>query len=57
MQVVASVLSLDPSFRPDMPAMIAASAALMLTGTPFRGPVAGLRVGRQERRIQSIPLT
>ena len=45
-QVVASVLSLDPSFRPDIIAMIAASAALMLTGTPFDGPVAGLRVGR-----------
>jgi polyribonucleotide nucleotidyltransferase len=45
-QVVASVLSLDPSFRPDMVAMIAASAALMLTGTPFDGPVAGLRIGR-----------
>lgn len=45
-QVVASVLSMDPSFRPDMIAMIAASSALMLTGTPFDGPVAGLRVGR-----------
>jgi polyribonucleotide nucleotidyltransferase len=45
-QVVAGVLSLDPSFRPDMIAMIAASAALMLTGTPFDGPVAGLRIGR-----------
>lgn len=45
-QVVASVLSADPSFRPDSIAMIAASAALMLTGTPFDGPVAGLRVGR-----------
>jgi polyribonucleotide nucleotidyltransferase len=45
-QVVSSVLSMDPSFRPDMVAMIAASAALMLTGTPFDGPVAGLRVGR-----------
>jgi polyribonucleotide nucleotidyltransferase len=45
-QVVSSVLSMDPSFRPDMPAMVAASAALMLTGTPFDGPVAGLRVGR-----------
>jgi polyribonucleotide nucleotidyltransferase len=45
-QVVASVLSLDPSFRPDMIAMIAASSALMLTGTPFDGPVAGLRIGR-----------
>ena len=45
-QVVASVLSMDPTFRPDAIAMIAASAALMLTGTPFDGPVAGLRVGR-----------
>lgn len=45
-QVVTSVLSMDPSFRPDAVAMIAASAALMLTGTPFDGPVAGLRVGR-----------
>lgn len=45
-QVVATVLSLDPTFRPDMIAMIAASAALSLTGTPFDGPVAGLRIGR-----------
>jgi len=45
-QVVASVLSMDPNFRPDVVAMIASSAALMLTGTPFDGPVAGLRIGR-----------
>ena len=45
-QVVATVLSMDPDFRPDVVAMIAASSALMLTGTPFDGPVAGLRVGR-----------
>ncbi len=45
-QVVASVLSMDPGFRPDIIAMIAASSALMLTGTPFDGPVAGLRIGR-----------
>jgi len=45
-QVVASILSMDPSFRPDMIGMIAASAALMLTGTPFDGPVSGLRIGR-----------
>ncbi|HTJ73239.1 MAG TPA: polyribonucleotide nucleotidyltransferase [Verrucomicrobiae bacterium] len=44
-QVVASVLSMDPAFRPDSVAMIAASTALMLTGAPFDGPVAGLRVG------------
>ncbi len=45
-QVVASVLSMDPSFRPDMVAMIAASSALSISGAPFDGPVAGLRVGR-----------
>jgi polyribonucleotide nucleotidyltransferase len=44
-QGVASVLSMDPSFRPDMIAMIAMSAAFMLTGAPYDGPVAGLRVG------------
>ena len=43
-QTVAGVLSMDPNFRPDMIAMIAASTALMLTGAPFDGPVAGLRV-------------
>jgi polyribonucleotide nucleotidyltransferase len=43
-QTVATVLSMDPNFRPDMIAMIAASAALSLTGAPFDGPVAGLRV-------------
>ena len=62
-QVVATVLSMDPDFRPDVIAMIAASSALMLTGTPFDGPVAGLRVGRvngefkafltPEERVQS----
>ena len=44
-QGVATVLSMDPSFRPDMIAMIALSAAFSLTGAPFDGPVAGLRVG------------
>jgi len=47
-QGVASVLSMDPAFRPDMVAMVATSAALMLTGAPFEGPVAGLRVGINE---------
>lgn len=45
-QVVSSVLSMDPNFRPDMVAMIAASTALSLTGTPFDGPIAGLRVAQ-----------
>ncbi len=44
-QGIATVLSMDPAFRPDMVAMIAISAAFMLTGAPFDGPVAGLRIG------------
>jgi polyribonucleotide nucleotidyltransferase len=48
-QGVATVLSMDPSFRPDMIAMIAMSTAFMLTGAPFEGPVAGLRVGINEQ--------
>ncbi len=45
-QGVATVLSMDPSFRPDMIAMIAMSTALSLTGAPFDGPIAGLRVAQ-----------
>lgn len=47
-QGVATVLSMDPAFRPDMIAMIAMSTAFMLTGAPFDGPVAGLRIGLDE---------
>ena len=53
-QVVSSVLSMDPNFRPDMVAMIAASSALMLTGTPFDGPVAGLRVGQVDGEFKAF---
>lgn len=44
-QGVATILSMDPEFRPDMVAMIAMSTAFMMTGAPFEGPVAGVRVG------------
>ncbi|MBP9820777.1 polyribonucleotide nucleotidyltransferase [Candidatus Saccharibacteria bacterium] len=47
-QGVATVLSMDPAFRPDMIAMIAMSTAFSLTGAPFDGPVAGLRVAQKE---------
>jgi polyribonucleotide nucleotidyltransferase len=49
-QAVATVLSMDPSFRPDMIAMIALSTAFMIAGAPFDGPVAGLRVGYDESK-------
>lgn len=45
-QVVTTVLSMDPEFRPDVIGMIAASSALYNAGIPFDGPVAGLRIGR-----------
>ena len=48
-QVVTTVLSMDPAFRPDAVAMLAASAALILTGVPFDGPIAGLRIGLDEQ--------
>ena len=53
-QGVATVLSTDPTFRPDVIAMIAMSAAFMLTGAPFDGPVAGVRVGLHEGKPQAF---
>lgn len=53
-QGVATVLSMDPEFRPDMVAMIAMSAAFILTGAPFDGPVAGVRVGLVNGKPQAF---
>ena len=44
-QIVATVLSSDNEVDGDIPAMIGASAALVLSGIPFDGPIAGARVG------------
>ncbi|MDQ3158641.1 MAG: polyribonucleotide nucleotidyltransferase [bacterium] len=53
-QGIATVLSMDPSFRPDAIAMIAISAALYITGAPFDGPVAGVRVGLKDGKPQAF---
>ena len=53
-QVVSTVLSMDPEFRPDVIAMIASSTALMLTGIPFDGPVAGLRVTEDGKSFKAF---
>ncbi|MGF7229176.1 MAG: polyribonucleotide nucleotidyltransferase [Candidatus Saccharibacteria bacterium] len=53
-QGVATVLSMDPSFRPDMIAMIAMSAAFCLSGAPFDGPVAGVRVGMVDGQFKAF---
>src|SRR5687767_7915602 len=44
-QVVAQVLSLNPEVDSDIPAMIAVSAALTISGIPFNGPIGACRVG------------
>jgi polyribonucleotide nucleotidyltransferase len=44
-QVVAQVLSCNPEVDPDIPALIGASAALTISGIPFKGPIGAARVG------------
>jgi len=44
-QVVATVVSANPDVDPDIPAMLAVSAALTLSGIPFNGPIGACRVG------------
>lgn len=44
-QVVATVISLNPNVSPDIPAMLGASAALRICGVPFQGPIGAARVG------------
>ena len=46
--VICTVLSHDLVNDPDMVAMIAASAALTISGAPFMGPIAGCRVGFED---------
>ena len=43
-QIIATVISLNPEIDPDIPALIGSSAALALSGLPFNGPIAAARV-------------
>ncbi len=54
-QGIATVLSMDPTFRPDAIAMLAVSTAFMLTGAPYDGPVAGLRIGLRDGKLTPFP--
>ncbi len=47
-QIIATVVSLDPQIDPDIPAIIGASAALTISGVPFKGPVGAARVGYKD---------
>jgi polyribonucleotide nucleotidyltransferase len=44
-QVIATVLSINPEVDSDIPAMLGASAAVTLSGIPFEGPIGAVRVG------------
>jgi len=44
-QVIATILSVDPEIDPDIVAMVGASAALSISGVPFNGPIGAARVG------------
>jgi len=44
-QIIATVMSLNPEIDGDIPALIGASAALALAGTPFQGPIGAAKVG------------
>ena len=47
-QVVATVISINPEVDTDIPALLGASAALALSGLPFQGPIAAARVGYKD---------
>ena len=54
-QVIATVVSMDPEIDSDLPAMIGASAALAISGAPFNGPVGASRVGYKDGEYQLNP--
>jgi len=56
-QVVATVLSLDPEIDSDIPALIGASAAVALSGIPFTSPIGAARVGYQDGKYLLNPST
>jgi polyribonucleotide nucleotidyltransferase len=54
-QVVLHVMSINPEIDPDIPAMIGASAALALSGIPFKGPIGAARVGYVDGQLVLNP--
>lgn len=56
-QIVATVMSMDPLVQTDIPAIIGAAAALGLAGMPFHGPLAAARVGYRDGAYLLNPST
>jgi polyribonucleotide nucleotidyltransferase len=47
-QIIATVMSLNPDVDPDIPALLGASAALAISGMPFAGPIGAAKVGYKD---------
>jgi polyribonucleotide nucleotidyltransferase len=47
-QVIATVISLNPEINPEIPALLGTSAALAVSGLPFNGPIGAARVGYKD---------
>ena len=56
-QVIVTVLSLNPEVDADIPALIGASAALAISGIPFDGPIGAGRVGSMDGQYLLNPTT
>jgi polyribonucleotide nucleotidyltransferase len=56
-QIIATVVSVNPEISPDIVAMIGASAALSLSGVPFHGPIGAARVGFIDNQFVLNPTT
>ena len=56
-QIIATVMSMNPEIDGDIPALIGASAALSLAGTPFKGPIGAAKVGYKDGQYILNPTT
>ncbi|WWO95974.1 MAG: polyribonucleotide nucleotidyltransferase [Candidatus Dasytiphilus stammeri] len=56
-QIIATVVSVNPKIHPDIVAIIGSSAALSISGIPFRGPIGAARVGYIENKYILNPST
>ena len=54
-QIIATVMSLNPEIDPDIPALLGASAALAISGLPFNGPIGAARVGYKDGKYLLNP--
>ncbi|MEK7616991.1 MAG: polyribonucleotide nucleotidyltransferase [Patescibacteria group bacterium] len=54
-QVILTVLSFDANSDPDIVGLIGASAALSISSVPFKGPIAGVRIGAKDGKLVPNP--